>query len=115
MIPAMAMMPSRIKITMAVAGRMKQDGMPEFAFACALNDERENRASHQLLLTLGMAVSMSRPPEGGLDYMKEDSVTVGRAGRLSVHTLSERALGMRETECPPSCMHRAYRPRRVVP
>ena len=55
------------------------------------------------------------PVKGGLDYMKEDSVTVGRAGRLSVHTLSERALGMRETECPPSCMHRAYRPRRVVP
>jgi hypothetical protein len=29
--------------------------------------------------------------------MKESSVTVGRAGRLSVHTLDERALGMRGT------------------
>lgn len=35
------------------------------------------------------------PRIGGLDYMKEVSVTVGRAGRLSVHTLDERALGMR--------------------
>ena len=34
--------------------------------------------------------------------MKEGSVTVGRAGRLSVHTWDERALGMRETEYPPS-------------
>jgi hypothetical protein len=55
------------------------------------------------------------PVNGGLDYMKKGSVTVGRAGRLSVHTLDERALGMRGTECPPSCMHRAYRSRRVVP
>ena len=52
------------------------------------------------------------PVNGGLDYMKKGSVTVGRAGRLSVHTLDERALGMRET-APPSCMHCAYRPRRV--
>lgn len=54
------------------------------------------------------------PREGGLGYMKEGSVTVGRAGRLSVHTLDERALGMRGTEFPPSCMHGAYRPRRVL-
>jgi len=54
------------------------------------------------------------PRKGGLDYMKEGSVTVGRAGRLSVHTLDERALGMRETELPPSCMHPPYRSRRVV-
>jgi hypothetical protein len=41
---------------------------------------------------------MMRPPlGGGLIYMKESSVTVGRAGRLSVHTLDERALGMRGT------------------
>ena len=55
------------------------------------------------------------PHEGGLDYMKKVSVTVGRAGRLSVHTLDERALGMMETEHPPSCMQRIYRPQRVVP
>lgn len=55
------------------------------------------------------------PVNEGLDYMKKGSVTVGRAGRLSVHTLDERALGMMGTECPPSCMHRAYRSRRVVP
>jgi hypothetical protein len=42
---------------------------------------------------------------GGLGYMKESSVTVGRAGRLSVHTLDERAHGMRGTGHPPSCMH----------
>ncbi len=47
------------------------------------------------------------PVNRGPDYMKKGSVTVGRAGRLSVHTLDERALGMRETESPPSCMHRA--------
>jgi hypothetical protein len=56
----------------------------------------------------------SRPPQGGgLDYMKAGSVTVGRAGRLSVHTWDERALGMRETE-PPSSMRFDYRSRRVV-
>ena len=47
------------------------------------------------------------PVNRGPDYMKKGSVTVGRAGRLSVHTSDERALGMRETESPPSCMHRA--------
>jgi len=98
MMPAMAMVASSIRITMAVAGRTGDDRMS------VLN-----------LNTLMTVESMSRPPKGGLDYMKGDSVTVGRAGRLSVHTLSERALGMRETECPPSCMHCAYRPRRVVP
>ena len=36
------------------------------------------------------------PINEGPDYMKKGSVTVGRAGRLSVHTLDERALGMRE-------------------
>jgi hypothetical protein len=45
--------------------------------------------------------------------MKERSVTVGRAGRLSVHTLDERALGVRETEA--SFLHAfPYRPQRVV-
>jgi hypothetical protein len=58
---------------------------------------------------------MMRPPlSGGLIYMKESSVTVGRAGRLSVHTLDERAHGMRETEVPPSCMLRDYRSLSVV-
>lgn len=36
-------------------------------------------------------------------YMCEDSVTVGRAGRLSVHTLDERARGMRETDILSTC------------
>ena len=83
---------------MAVAGRT---GMRSYAPARS-TDSR---------LTLKL---VEAPSKGGLDYMKEVSVTVGRAGRLSVHTLDERALGMRGTEVPPSCMHPHYRSRRVV-
>ena len=54
------------------------------------------------------------PINEGPDYMKKGSVTVGRAGRLSVHTWDERALGMRGTGDPPSCMRPHYRPRRVI-
>jgi hypothetical protein len=54
------------------------------------------------------------PINEGPDYMKKGSVTVGRAGRLSVHTWDERALGMRGTVYPPSCMRPHYRPRRVI-
>ena len=75
---------------------------------------RESYASAGKTPTWTPPELVEAPVNGGLDYMKKGSVTVGRAGRLSVHTLDERALGMRETECPPSCMHRAYRPRRVV-
>ena len=94
MIPAIAMTARRMRITIAVAGLIGAD-----------------RMSHpRLWPTLEKPEA---PNEGGLGYMKEGSVTVGRAGRLSVHTLDERALGMRGTE-PPSCMHDPYRPRRVV-
>jgi hypothetical protein len=40
--------------------------------------------------------NVGAPINGGPDYMKKGSVSVGRAGRLSVHTWDERALGMRE-------------------
>ena len=86
MIPAMAIKARRITRTMAVAGRTERRG-------------------YKLV---------EAPANGGLDYMKEGSVTVGRAGRLSVHTWDERALGMRGTEFPPSCMRPHYRPPRVV-
>jgi hypothetical protein len=59
-------------------------------------------------------VNVEAPINGGPDYMKKGSVTVGRAGRLSVHTWDERALGMRGTVHPPSCMRPHYRPRRVI-
>ena len=78
MMPAMAMIPRRIRITTAVAGLIATDGMP-------VTGSVEPR-------------NVEAPSRGGLDYMKEVSVTVGRAGRLSVHTLDERALGMRGTE-----------------
>jgi hypothetical protein len=58
--------------------------------------------------------NVGAPQERGPDYMKESSVTVGRAGRLSVHTLDERAHGMRGTVGPPSCMRTNYRPLWVV-
>ncbi len=58
--------------------------------------------------------NVEAPQMRGPDYMKESSVTVGRAGRLSVHTLDERAHGMRGTVCPPSCMRTNYRPLWVV-
>jgi len=96
---------------MAVAGRTTHDRMPVRPLACAQKGQDVSRCAQ----VEKAGTHVEAPKRGGLDYMKEDSVTVGRAGRLSVHTLSERALGMRETECPPSCMHRAYRPRRVVP
>lgn len=86
MTPAMVIRASRTMMTMAVAGR-----------------------------TCPQAYKHVEAPEtGGLNYMKEGSVTVGRAGRLSVHTWDERALGMRVTESPPSCMPSHYRPHRVV-
>jgi len=86
MIPAMAIRASRTMMTMAVAGRTENGGYKH----------------------------VEAPANGGPDYMKEGSATVGRAGRLSVHTWDERALGMRVTEVPPSCMPAHYRPRRVA-
>jgi hypothetical protein len=59
-------------------------------------------------------VNVGAPINGGPDKIKKGSVTVGRAGRLSVHTWDERALGMRGTVHPPSCMRPHYRPRRVI-
>ena len=106
----MAMIANRMTMTIAVAGLTDGDRMT------ASHPSVKVVARHEHARVHGQGDgNLSRPPEGGLDYMKEDSVTVGRAGRLSVHALDERALGMRGTECPPSCMHRAYRPRRVVP
>ena len=86
MIPAMVISARRMSSTMAVAGRTGEGG-------------------YKLV---------GAPVNGGPDYMKEGSVTVGRAGRLSVHTWDERALGMRGTEFPPSCMPAHYRPLSVV-
>jgi hypothetical protein len=87
MIPATAIRTSRITMTMAVAGRKRGPNLPK---------------------------NVGAPINGGPDYMKKGSVTVGRAGRLSVHTWDERALGMRGTVHPPSCMRPQYRPRRVI-
>lgn len=70
MIPATAIRPSKTRIMTAVAGRT------------AAMVGRKNAGA----------------PLGGPGYMKEGLVTVGRAGRLSVHTLDERALGMRGTK-----------------
>jgi hypothetical protein len=57
---------------------------------------------------------MSGPPNGGggPDYMKEGSPPWGGLGGYPF-TPWERALGVRGGTTP-SCMHRAYRPRRVV-
>ncbi len=86
MIPATAMSTSRTTMTIAVAGR-KREGM-----LSALSAHQVTR-------------EMMRPPTGGgLIYMKERAVSVGRAGRLSVHTLDERAHGMRGNG-PPSFLH----------
>jgi hypothetical protein len=58
--------------------------------------------------------SVGAPEIGGPDYTKEVLVTVGRAGRLSVHAWHERALGMRGTKNSPSCMQGHYRPLSVL-
>ena len=91
MSPATAMRTRRIKMMIAVAG-----------LTC-----RRIVCRHRPNPWLRGSKLVEAPVNRGPDYMKKGSVTVGRAGRLSVHTLDERALGMRETESPPSCMHPA--------
>ncbi len=74
-----------------------------------LKGRPESDGTLQLLQNLVEAPVLRRPRlhEAGVP------VTVGRAGRLSVHTLDERAHGMRETGYP-SSVRRDYRPRRVA-
>jgi hypothetical protein len=62
----------------------------------------------------GGQMQMSRPPNGGggPDYMKEGSPPWGGLGGYPF-TSWERALDVRGGTTP-SCMHRAYRPRRVT-
>ena len=91
MSPATAMRTRRIKMMIAVAGLTRRGSY------AGIGRTRGSRAPKLV----------EAPVNRGPDYMKKGSVTVGRAGRLSVHTSDERALGMRETESPPSCMHRA--------
>jgi hypothetical protein len=96
MTPATAIRTRRMARTRAVAGRTA----PTMA---------------SIVLALKMVSQMMRPPQcEGLIYMKESSVTVGRAGRLSVHTLDERAHGMRERLALTSCMLGHYRSLCVV-
>lgn len=92
MIPAMAMMTRRITRTMAVAGRT-------FSTMADRGVESEKPGTKV----------MGPPPERGPHLHEGELRTVGRAGRLSVHTLDERALGMRGTVDPPSCMRLHYR------
>lgn len=92
-------------MTIAVAGRTERRWYPT----------TPGYQTPGLPLEPAVIEEMMRPPlSGGLIYTKESSVTVGRAGRLSVHTLDERALGMRGTADPPSCMLRDYRSLSVV-
>jgi hypothetical protein len=92
MIPATAMITRRMTRTMAVAGRTadtmaEPDAVPE----------------------------MTRPPlGGGLVYTKESSVPWGGLGGYPFTPWTERALGMRGTVDPPSCMRVHYRSLRVV-
>jgi hypothetical protein len=105
MTPATVMMTRRITRTIAVAGRT-----PE---TMASGDEFVESASGDTSMARSGVSSprtWMRPPQsGGLINMKEGAVTVGRAGRLSVHTLDERAHGMRGTASPSSCMLGEYR------
>lgn len=80
----------------------------------AVPGRNENR-SYSSIQPTGSARELVEAPTtwGPRLHEGESSVTVGRAGRLSVHTLDERAQGMRGTVHPPSCMRRVYRPRRA--
>ena len=92
MMPAAAMRSRRMTSTTAVAGLN--------AYTMADHDSLSK---------------MMRPPLSGASSTHEGGFrTVGRAGRLSVHTLDERALGMRGTADPPSCMRVHYRSPTVV-
>jgi hypothetical protein len=63
----------------------------------------------------GPAPEMMRPPlRGGLIYTKESSVPWGGLGGYPFTPWTERALGMRGTVDPPSCMRVHYRSQRVV-
>ena len=97
MIPAMAMITRRITRTMAVAGRT----------GSTMADRRFKSES-------APDESDGAPAQGGPHLHEGEFRTVGRAGRLSVHTLDARALGMRGTVDPPSCMQVHYRSLRVV-
>gem|GEM_PF-4085793 len=81
MMPAAAMSSRRMTRTTAVAG-LNPHTMADHDRALK-NDEAPTRG-------------------GGLICTIGEFRTVGRAGRLSVHTLDERALGMRGTVDPPS-------------
>jgi len=87
MIPAMAMMTRRITRTMAVAGRTCSTMADRGVESESAPDESDGA-----------------PAERGPHLHEGGLRTVGRAGRLSVHTLDERALGMRGT-VDPTFMH----------
>ncbi len=89
MIPAPAMAASRMRITMAVAGRT---GLL-IVSTCQTFSGSETGPGRPKKMS---GPSKSRAPTA----CERTPVTVGRAGRLSVHTWDERALGMRETEYP---------------
>jgi hypothetical protein len=111
MIPAIAMMASRIKMTIAVAGRTTRSYDPERGFnhsvrfyAAPGGIEPHRRVRRR---------KMPRPPNGGggLGYMKDGSPPWGGLGGYPF-TSWERALDVRGGTNP-SCMRRLYRPRRV--
>jgi len=102
--PATVITTRRITRTMAVAGRTHARWHPD-------GDSWNPMAGTFPIVISGIRDrhAWMRPPQGGgLINMKEIAVTVGRAGRLSVHTLDERAHGMRGTAVP-SCMPGKYR------
>ena len=102
-------------MAIAVAGRTPGSYAPQVAFPHSVRVCGDTVATnpHRTVGKRGQT-QMSGPPNGsgGPDYMKEGSPPWGGLGGYPF-TSWERALDVRGGTTP-SCMHRAYRPRRVV-
>jgi len=102
-------------MTIAVAGRTPGWYAVPGVFPHSVRVCGASRAKNPHRTVVGrLQTQMSGPPNGGggPDYMKEGSPPWGGLGGYPF-TPWERALGVRGGTTP-SCMQRAYRPRRVV-
>jgi hypothetical protein len=115
MTPAMAIMARSISMTIAVAGRTRRSYVLPRSFNHSVKAGRVYIPTrlHRTVGETPKQPKMPRPPNGGggLGYMKDGSPPWGGLGGYPF-TPWERALGARG-ETSPSCMHTAYRPRRV--
>lgn len=115
MIPATAMIASKMSITIAVAGRTPGSYARPVSILHSVVAKSRDHCAVGGMVGHEEHRKMPRPPNGGggLGYMKDGSPPWGGLGGYPF-TPWERALGARG-ETSPSCMHTAYRPQRVKP